>query len=149
MWLINNYKRLLSVSRWVLVWYQASYISHFNPESNNLRGFPGHSAVKNPPANAEDACLIPESRRLPGEGNGNLLQYSYQENPIVRGAWKAAVQEVSKSAAWLINWACIHSVSVRSQVHTEEPGGIAKESDTTKQQQTHSLNKSTQSREYT
>ena len=40
-------------------------------------------------------------------------------------------------------------VSVRSQVHTDEPGGIAKESDTTKQQQTHSLNKSTQSREYT
>ena len=32
-------------------------------------------------------------------------------------------------------------VRVRSQVHTEEPGGIAKESDTTKQQQKHLLKK--------
>ena len=107
MWLINNYKRLLSVSRWVLFWYQASYISHFNPESNNLRGFPGSSVVKTLLANAEDACLIPGSRS-PG-GDGNLLQYSYLENPMVRGAWRAAVHEVSKSGTWLSNWACTHS----------------------------------------
>ena len=39
-------------------------------------------------------------------------------------------------------------VRVRSQVRTEEPGGLAKESDTTTQQK-HSLNRITQSREYT
>ena len=28
---------------------------------------------------------------VPGEGNGNPLQYSYLENPIDRGAWQAGV----------------------------------------------------------
>ena len=40
--------------------------------------------VKNAPANAGDAIdkgLIPGSRRSPGEGNGNPLQYSCLENP--------------------------------------------------------------------
>ena len=39
-------------------------------------GFPGVSGIKNPPANAGDMSLIPGSGRSPGEGNGNLLQYS-------------------------------------------------------------------------
>ena len=45
--------------------------------------------VKNPPANAadaEDVGLIPGLGRSPGEGHGNPLQYSYQENPMDRGA---------------------------------------------------------------
>ena len=29
-----------------------------------------------------------------GEGNGNPLQYSYLENPMVRGAWQATVHAV-------------------------------------------------------
>jgi len=40
------------------------------------RGFPGGSEVKNMPANAGDAGLIPGSGRSSGEGNGNPLQYS-------------------------------------------------------------------------
>ena len=32
--------------------------------------------VKNPPANAGDAALIPGSRRSPGGGNGNPILYS-------------------------------------------------------------------------
>ena len=36
-------------------------------------GFPGSSAVKNPPANAGDAGLIPGLRRCPGGGNGKPL----------------------------------------------------------------------------
>ena len=50
-----------------------------------LLGFPGGSAVKNPPANAGDVIdmgLIHGSPRPPGEGNGNLLQYSCLENPM-------------------------------------------------------------------
>ena len=31
--------------------------------------------------NAGDLGLIPGSKRSPGEGNGNPLQYSYLENP--------------------------------------------------------------------
>ena len=42
--------------------------------------------VKNLPANARDVGLIPGSGRSPGEGNGNPLQYSCQENPMNRGS---------------------------------------------------------------
>ena len=39
--------------------------------------FPSISVVKNPPVNAGDAGLIPGSRRFPGEGSGNPIQYSF------------------------------------------------------------------------
>ena len=45
--------------------------------------------VKNFPANAgdtRDADSISESRRSPGEGDGNTLQYACLENPMERGA---------------------------------------------------------------
>ena len=65
--------------------------------------FPGGSVVKNPPANAGDADLIPGSGRFPGEGNGNPLQYSRVENPMNRGAWQATVHGVTKSEIHLNN----------------------------------------------
>ena len=42
-------------------------------EVKKFGGFPGDSAVKNPPDNAGDAGLIPASGRSPGGGNGNPL----------------------------------------------------------------------------
>ena len=33
----------------------------------------------------------------PGEGNGDILQYSCLGNPADRGAWQATVQGVTKS----------------------------------------------------
>ena len=54
--------------------------------------------VKNPPANARDAGLIPGSGGSPGEGNGNSLQCSCLENPMDRGAWQAADHGVAKVA---------------------------------------------------
>ena len=36
-----------------------------------------------------------------GEGNGNPLQYSCLENPMDRGAWKAAVHEVTEGQTLL------------------------------------------------
>ena len=59
-------------------------------------GFPGGSGVKNPFANAGDLGLIPGSRRSPGEGNGNPLQYSCLGNPMDRGTWQATVHGVAK-----------------------------------------------------
>ena len=56
------------------------------------------SVVKNPPANAGDAGdagSIPGSRRSPGVGNGNPLQYSCLESPMERGVWRAAVHAVT------------------------------------------------------
>ena len=57
--------------------------------------------LKNPSANAGDAVLIPGSGRSPGEGNGYPLQYSYLENPVDRGAWRATVRGVIKSQTGL------------------------------------------------
>ena len=60
--------------------------------------------VKNPPVNAGDpGSSIPGSRRYPGEGNGNPLQYSCLENPIDRGAWCTTVHGVAKSRTRLSN----------------------------------------------
>ena len=53
--------------------------------------------VNNPPANEGNVGLIPGSARLPGEGNGNPLQYFCLGNPIDRGAWWATVHGVAKS----------------------------------------------------
>ena len=60
----------------------------------------GTSGKKNPAANAgdmRDVSSIPGSERSPGEGNSHPLQYSCLENPIDRGAWRAAVHGVAKS----------------------------------------------------
>jgi len=48
--------------------------------------FPSGSVVKKPHANAGDTSFIPRSERSPTE-NCNLLQNSYLENPMDRGAW--------------------------------------------------------------
>ena len=45
---------------------------------------------------AGDMGLIPGSGRVPGEGNGNPLQYSCLRNPMDRGAWQPTVYEVTK-----------------------------------------------------
>ena len=54
-----------------------------------VMGFLGGSVVKNLPANARDAGLIPGLGRFPGEENGNPLQYSCLKNPMDSGAWWA------------------------------------------------------------
>ena len=46
--------------------------------------------------NAGDPGSAPRSGRSPGEGNGNPLQYSYLENPMDRGTWRATVHGVTK-----------------------------------------------------
>ena len=60
--------------------------------------------VKNSPASAGDigdAGSIPGSRRSPGVGNGNPLQYSCLENPVDRAAWWATIHGVAKSQTQL------------------------------------------------
>ena len=49
-------------------------------------------------ASAGDLGLIPGSRTPPGEGNGNLLQYSCLRNPMDRGAWWAIVHGAAKES---------------------------------------------------
>ena len=47
-------------------------------------GFPGGSVLKNLPASAGDAVLIPGSGRNPGVGDGKSLQYSCLRNFVDR-----------------------------------------------------------------
>ena len=65
--------------------------------------------VKNLPANAGaagDRSSIPESRRSPGGGQGNPLQYSCLENSMNGGAWQAMVHGATKNQTQLSNGAC-------------------------------------------
>ena len=78
------------------------------------KGFPGGAMVKNLPANAGDACLIPGSGRSPGGGNGNPLQYFCLGNPMDRRAWRAIVRGVTKS--WMQLSTHIHKENHTSQI---------------------------------
>ena len=59
--------------------------------------FSGGSDGKESAHSAGDLGLIPGLGRSLGEGNGNPLQYSCQDNPVNRGAWWATVHGVAKS----------------------------------------------------
>ena len=52
--------------------------------------------VKNPTTNAEDKGFDHWVRKIPGEGNGDPLQYSFLGNLMDREAWWATVQGVAK-----------------------------------------------------
>ena len=72
-----------------------------------------------------------------GEGNGNPLQYSCLENPMDRGAWKAAVHGVAKGRTQLSDFTFpfhFHALEKEMATHssvlawripgTGEPGGL-------------------------
>ena len=61
-----------------------------------MLGFPDDSVGKEFACNVGDVGLIPGSGRSPGEGSGNLLQYSCLENPMDREAWWTTVHEVRR-----------------------------------------------------
>ena len=53
-----------------------------------------------------------------GVGNGNLLQYSCQENPMERGAW-SGVHGITKSWTWMSDWAhiCVTRDNLQTVAH--------------------------------
>ena len=53
--------------------------------------------IKNLPALGGDLGSIRGSRRSPGEGNGNPLQFACLENSMDRGARRATVHGVTES----------------------------------------------------
>ena len=61
-------------------------------------GLPRWLSGKESACQAGDIALIPGSRRYPGEGNGNPLQYSCLENSMDRGAWGATVHGAAKES---------------------------------------------------
>ena len=64
------------------------------------RDFPSGAVVRNSPANAgdtRDTGLIPGSGISPGLGNCNPFQYSFLENSMDRGAWRAIVNGIAQN----------------------------------------------------
>ena len=52
--------------------------------------FPSGSDNRESACNVGDPGSIPGLGRSPGEGNGNLLQYSFLENSMDRGGWHSS-----------------------------------------------------------
>ena len=75
---------------------------------------PSGSVEKDPPGQCRRCSSILGSWRSPGEGNGNLFQYSYLENPTDRGAWQATVHGVTSRTQLR---ACEH-MHAHSRTHT-------------------------------
>ena len=97
----------LSVYQWMNGWIPHTYSGMLF--SHRKEGFPGDADNKESACNSGDPGLISLLWRSPGEGNGNLLQYSCLENPMDRGAWWATVPRVAKSwtrLKWLSTHAC-------------------------------------------
>ena len=63
----------------------------------NTSDFLDGSDGKESACNMGDPGSIPGSGRYPGEGSGNLLQYSCLKNPMDKGAWWAIVHGITKS----------------------------------------------------
>ena len=88
-----------------------------------LLGFPGGSDGKVSARNVGDPGLIPGSRRSPGEGNGNPLQYSCLENSMDGGAWWATVHGVEKSQTRLSDFTFFFSQLLESiNIHETNEG---------------------------
>ena len=87
-------------------------------------GFPHSSVGKESACNAGDLGSIPGLGRSPGEGNGNLLQYSCLENPMGRGAWWATVHGVPRVRHDLANRPPPHELIKATVVSGSEILGI-------------------------
>ena len=75
-------------------------MEHFSLTLTIVRAFQVALMVKILPANAgdiRDIGSIPGLGRSPRGGHGNPPQYSCMENPMDRGAWRAAVHRVTQS----------------------------------------------------
>ena len=55
-----------------------------------------------------DMGSFPGLGRSPGGENGNSLQYSCQDNPMDRGAWRATIHRVTRSQTRL-KWLSMHA----------------------------------------
>ena len=84
----------------------------------NSRGNAGDAKA----GDAGDPGSTPGSRRSPGGGHGNPLQYAFLENPMDRGAWWATVHGVAKSWTWL-KWlnTCVYMSILISQFIPSSP----------------------------
>ena len=89
----------LDISRSISLLPTLGASKYFLPTDLNL-DFPGSTRGKEPVCQCRrhKRCgFDPWVRKIPGEGNGNPLQYSYLGNPMDRGAWWVPVHGIAKS----------------------------------------------------
>ena len=87
----GKFHSCLLFTKLLIVFFSLSNITH-------LRASQVAPVVKHLPPNAGDirgVGLIPWSGRSPGGRLGNPLWYSYLENPMDRGAWRAMVHWIT------------------------------------------------------
>ena len=76
--------------------YGSSNFSFWRNFQTVLQAFQASLSVKNSPASARDVKTVgstPRPGKSSGGGHGNPLQYSYLQNPMDRGAWRAIVRK--------------------------------------------------------
>ena len=97
--------------RSVTVSVQRSWFGWISWGSREVGSFPSGTGGKEPASQCmtrRRGGWIPGWGEFPGEGNGNLLQYSCLENPVDGGAWRATVHWVTRYRTGLSDWACGH-----------------------------------------
>ena len=81
------------IGYWIL---ESANLQLFYGNSIITSGLPWWSSGKKLPANIGDTDSIPGSGKSPGEGKGNLFQYSFLGNPMDRRAWWSMVHACCK-----------------------------------------------------
>ena len=87
-----------------LVWRQGKWKTESlfnNPELIMWFGLPRWPSGKESACQCKRHEFDPWIGKIPWSGNGSPLQYSYLENPMDRGAWRATVHGVAKSQTQL------------------------------------------------
>ena len=93
----HGWRNLVGYSPWGRKELDMTERLHFHFLSQVIGRNPNGSDLKESACNAGDQGLIPWLGRFSGEGSGYPFQYSYLENPMERGAWRAAAHGVTKS----------------------------------------------------
>ena len=108
------------------------------PLSSRLHSYTGYGTKSSPMCSTVGSYLsFIYSSVYIGEGNGTPCQCSCLENPMDRGAWKAAVHGVAMSQTWLSNFTFtfpFHALEKEMANHSSvlawripgmgEPGGL-------------------------
>ena len=98
--------RTIALTRWTFVDKVMSLLFNMlsrlvlNRETYDESTWEGHLNL----SGGHEGRLLGVSEPRWGEGNGTPLQYSCLENPMDRGAWKAAVHGVAVGRTWLSNF---------------------------------------------
>ena len=106
---LDYWDSLILVFSWVMLLLKHNENSCVFTTSANFEGFPGGTSGK------ASTCPCGRWKRLGFDSWVQKIpwrrawqhpvQYSYLENPMDRGAWKATVCRVTKSWSWLSGWA--------------------------------------------